>query len=291
MSSLLFTGASGFLGRALLPMMEREYDSIDTLGRSSGCTIRTDLSCDIPRLSRRYDTVLHAAACAHFEPADTAAVKNMFAVNLGGTQRLCEALDRCGLPHSMIFISTVAVYGRVEGKDISENHPLDGRTPYARSKILAESYLTQWCAERGVVLTIIRPPLILGENAPGNLGTMEAGIRRGRYVSLGGGSAVKSFVTPSGIGTLIKLAKNHGGIYNAVDYNLPVASIEAEIAKRNLCPVPRSMPLWIGKAAGMAGSLLHLKTINSAKVRKLTSTLTFSSEKARRELGFRENEV
>ena len=47
-----------------------------------------------------------------------------------------------GPPKALVFISTVAVYGCESGELITEEHPLEGETPYAKSKILAEEYLT-----------------------------------------------------------------------------------------------------------------------------------------------------
>ncbi len=285
MASLLFTGASGFLGRALLPLLEREYDLIDTLGRSPGCSVCSDLAYSVLDLPRHYDCVLHAAAMAHYIPRDDSDVLRMFRINLGGTRRLCEALEAVGVPHSLVFISTVAVYGCVAGSDIGEEHPLDGDTPYARSKILAESFLAAWCRKHGVILSIIRPPLILGKGAPGNLGAMVEGIRRGRYLSIGGGKALKSFVTPEYIAAMISRVREKGGVYNAVEFDIRLADLEAKIADRYSCRSPGAVPLWLGRAVGLIGSILGLRIINIDKVRKLTSSLTFSSRKAKNELG------
>lgn len=55
---------------------------------------------------------------------------------------------------------------------ITEEYPLDGETPYAKSKIMAEEYLTEWCKKNNVVLGILRPSLLTGKNASGNLGNL-----------------------------------------------------------------------------------------------------------------------
>lgn len=55
------------------------------------------------------------------------------------------ALENVGVPKALIFISTVAVYGCEFGEQITEEHTLNGTTPYAKSKIMAEEYLTNWC--------------------------------------------------------------------------------------------------------------------------------------------------
>ena len=53
---------------------------------------------------------------------------------------MCAALEKVGVPKALVFISTVAVYGRDFGELITELHPLNGNTPYAKSKIMAEKY-------------------------------------------------------------------------------------------------------------------------------------------------------
>ena len=58
MTSMLLTGAGGFLGRALLPRMQELYGRVDTLGRRPESDIRVDLSHEVPALQRHYDTVL-----------------------------------------------------------------------------------------------------------------------------------------------------------------------------------------------------------------------------------------
>lgn len=55
---------------------------------------------------------------------------------------------------------------------ITEDHPLNGDTPYAKSKIMAEEYLIRWCQKNNVILGILRPSLLAGKNALGNLGAM-----------------------------------------------------------------------------------------------------------------------
>ena len=63
-----------------------------------------------------------------------------------------------------------------------------------RSKKKAEEYLTKWCADHDVTLGILRPSLLAGNNAPGNLGAMVDGIKSGKYLSINHGKARKSLL-------------------------------------------------------------------------------------------------
>ena len=196
-------------------------------------------------------------------------------------------------PQSLIFISTVAVYGSEFGNLITEEHHLDGCSPYAKSKIMAEAYLTEWCKEHGVTLTILRPSLIAGKDAPGNLGAMVKGIRKGFYMNIAGGKVVKSIVMAEDIARLIPLVEDIGGIYNVCDTNQPTFGLIAEtIAKQLGKGKPLNIPYWMAWCMAKVGDLLGSKApINSYKLDKITKGLTFSNEKACTELGWKPLDV
>ena len=164
MEKLLFTGASGFLGYNIRPLLEKQYD-VHTIGLTDDDDIKINMAKMVPPINTHYSLVLHAAGKAHTVPKTEAEKQVFYDVNYQGTVNLCTALEKAGVPKALVFISTVAVYGCEYGELITEEHPLDGKTPYARSKILAEEYLTKWCKDHHVVLSILRPSLLAGKNA------------------------------------------------------------------------------------------------------------------------------
>ncbi len=285
---LLFTGASGFLGQNVKPLLENTY-KVKTMGLTETDNFNTDLSKEIPKLTENFDIVFHAAGKAHGIPNSAAEEKVFFDVNYQGTVNLCKALEESTLPKAFIFVSTVAVYGVEFGNNISEDHPLKGKTPYALSKIQAEQYLTEWCVKNNVKLGIIRPSLIAGPNAPGNLGAMINGIKIGKYFSIGGGNARKSVIMVQDIANLIPLIVEKGGIYNVCDDVQPsFRELEIIISKQLNKKQPKSIPYFIAKAMALVGDLLGTKApINSLKLKKITESLTFSNEKAKKELGWK----
>ena len=214
--NLLFTGVSGFLGNNLKPLLSQTY-TIKTLGLTNEDDIKIDLSKAVPEIKDSFDIVLHAAGKAHTVPKTEAEKKLFFDVNYQGTVNLCDALEQSQLPKAFIFISTVAVYGLEFGENITEDHPLNGNSPYALSKIQAEQFLTSWCEKNGVILGILRPSLIAGKNPPGNLGDMIKGIASGRYLSIAGGKARKSVLRVEDIAHVLPLLCEKGGIYNVCD--------------------------------------------------------------------------
>lgn len=284
---LLFTGSSGFLGHNIYPILARQYE-ITTIGLNKENTYMVNMAQKVPMFTEAYDIVLHAAGKAHVVPKTDIEKQAFFDVNVQGTKNLCKALEESGIPQAFIFISTVAVYGCEYGNNITEEHALNGNTPYALSKIQAEEFLKEWCKKHNVILSIIRPSLLAGPNPPGNLGAMIKGIRTGRYFSIGGGKARKSVLMVEDIARLVPLLVEKGGIYNVCDDEQPsFRQLETVICRQLGKKLPFSIPYWSAKCMAMVGNCLGKNApINSLKLRKITASLTFSNEKAKKELGW-----
>ena len=287
MDKLLFTGGTGFLGKNIRPILDKMYE-VTTCGITSEDMVKTNLAKEVPRLEQHYDVVLHACGKAHVVPKTEAEKQAFFDVNYTGTVHLCDALEKVGPPKALVFISTVAVYGCESGELITEEHPLEGETPYAKSKILAEEYLTKWCGMHNVVLGILRPSLLAGKDAPGNLGTMVNGVKKGFYMNIAGGKVVKSILMAEDIARIMPALVEKGGVYNVCDTFQPTfGQISKSIAEQLGKSIPICIPMWMAKCMALAGDLLGtIAPINSYKLEKMTKNLTFSNEKARKELGW-----
>lgn len=287
MKTLLFTGASGFLGSNVLPLLKDNYE-VDTLALDENATYNINLVTDDIKLNKKYDIVLHAAGKAHVVPRSPEEEKLFYDINLEGTKEVCKALENVGAPKSFVFISTVAVYGCDIGEMITEVHPLEGTSPYAKSKLLAEQFLQEWCKKNNVILTILRPSLIAGKNPPGNLGAMIKGISTGKYLSIAGGVSRKSVLMACDIAKVIPLCEEKGGIYNICDNSYPsFHDLEVLISKQLGKKLPLNIPYWVANCLAHIGNLMGKKApINSKRLEKIIKSLTFSNEKIRKELGF-----
>lgn len=287
MEKLLFTGGTGFLGKNAMPILIKQYE-VTTCGITPIDMIKANLAKEVPSLTEKYDVVLHACGKAHVVPKTESEKQAFYDINYQGTVNLCSALEKVGVPKTLIFISTVAVYGCEYGNLITENHPLEGTSPYAASKIMAENYLEEWCKKQGVILGILRPSLLAGKNAPGNLGAMVNGIKKGFYMNIDGGKVIKSILMAEDIARLIPLVVEKGGTYNVCDTRQPsFGEISMSIAKQLGKRKPINLPYWVAWCAAKVGDLLGSRSpINSYKLEKMTKSLTFSNEKARRELGW-----
>ena len=292
MEKILFTGGTGFLGKNVRPILDKEYE-VTTCGITSEDMIKANLAKETPKLDKHYDIVLHACGKAHVVPKTEAEKKAFFDVNYTGTKHLCEALKKVGVPKAIVFISTVAVYGCEYGDLITEKHPLEGKTPYAKSKIMAEEYLTEWCKKNNVVLGILRPSLLAGKDAPGNLGAMVNGVRRGFYMNIAGGKVIKSILMAEDIARILPSLVEKGGTYNVCDTRQPsFGELSVSVAKQLGKGKPMNIPYWMAWCMAKVGDLLGSKApINSYKLEKMTKSLTFSNEKARKELGWEPMDV
>lgn len=279
--NILLTGSSGFLGQVIHQSFISKA-TVLTLNRSSA-DIKIDLSNNVPEIVTNCQIVIHAAGKAHSIPKTTIEKQAFFDINVEGTKNLLKGLELAPqLPQYFVFISSVAVYGIEAGHLITEDTPLLAEDPYGKSKIEAEQIVQEWCAKNSVVCTILRLPLLAGATPPGNLGAMIKGIKKGYYFNIGGGKAQKSVVLAEDVAKMIPLSAKIGGVYNLTDrYHPNFNELSIHIAKQLNKAKPVSIPLFIAKLIALVGDLIGNKApINSKKLNKIISDLTFDDSKA-----------
>lgn len=281
---ILITGASGFLGSEINSYLNIQKFEILTLGRAPSNDIVCDLSKEIIKLEN-IDVVIHVAGKAHLIPKTDSEIKNFYEVNVTGTENLLKSLS-INLPSTFIFMSTVAVYGIDTGIDIKESSPLNGISSYAKSKIIAEEKVLSFCNSSNVNVIILRLPLVTGESPKGNLGSMIQAIKKGYYFRVGNGNVRRSMVSALDIAKLIPTLYNKNGIYNLTDRRHPsFKEIDTFIANYYGKSI-KEMPVWALVALAKIGDVIKFFPLNSLKLEKMTKSLTFSDEKAVRELGW-----
>jgi nucleoside-diphosphate-sugar epimerase len=282
MSLILMTGSTGFLGSAIRSFFILQQYVIITVGRQ----LDNDIICDLSQCSPLINTneiegIIHVAGKAHTNPKSELEKKIYFDVNLTGTQNLLNGLENLTKkPKWFVFISSVAVYGIEQGNEINEDFPLHSIDPYGLSKIQAESIVYKWCQKNNVVCTILRLPLLVGVNPPGNLGSMIKAINHGYYFNINGGKAKKSMVLAEDVSRFIPKVTAVGGIYNLTDGNHPtLEELGKAISQRKIF----NLPLFTAKLLGLFGDFFGDSVpINSKKIKKLISNLTFDDSKARK---------
>jgi nucleoside-diphosphate-sugar epimerase len=171
---VLLTGASGFVGRHIAPIL-----------RDNGWIVRravrrpTENSDDIliPSIDAATDwrealtdceAVVHLAARAH-RPNDNPAVDLYRPVNTDGTLQLARCASQAGISQ-FVYVSSILVNGgTTDGRvPFREDDTPQPRGVYGKSKADAETGLQAVAHAHGMRITVIRPPLVYGSGAQGN---------------------------------------------------------------------------------------------------------------------------
>ena len=283
---ILVTGGRGFLGSVICNSLSKKND-LFTLSRSNS-NFNYNLDIETPIITEKFDIVIHAAGKAHLVPLNDTDSSNFFLSNVNGTKHLLEGLRISSMPKYFVFISSVSVYGLTAGENINEMSPLLAVDPYGLSKIQAEQLVLDWCKKYNVICTILRLPLLAGQNPPGNLGAMIKGIQKGYYFNIAGGKAKKSMVLADDVARSILKVVEIGGIYNLTDGHHPsFAELSNHISIQLGKGKAMNMPLWLVKTIAKFGDLLGSKApLNTNKLKKITSDLTFDDSKAREAFGW-----
>jgi nucleoside-diphosphate-sugar epimerase len=287
MINVLLTGFSGFLGKYILKELLDNNINLITLGRSKDSSIVCDLSDKPPDLSNfnSIDYVIHVAGKAHVDSNKHHNSNEIYKTNVFGTKNLLSSFKFDSLK-SIIYISSVSVYGCESGYNITEDHPLQPNDAYSNSKIEAERLIMDYCSKKNINYCIFRLPLLVGKNPPGNLGNMIYAIKRGFYFNISEAEVPKSMVLAEDVAKLIVKSLDISGIYNLTDGLHPTISqlsksISNQLNRKNLF----SIPLCFAKLLSYLGDIFGTKfPLNKKKLTKLLSPLTFDDSKARKEL-------
>ena len=297
---LLLTGYPGFLSTSIKEWFDSQGWIVDTLGllpypenlQSTGAHLVCNLVKEIPQLSSNdYDLVIHAAGKAHVVPRNEAERKSFFDVNVTGTQHLLDALQS-NPPRSIVFISSVAVYGKEAGDMIKEDAPLLAKTPYGKSKIQAEELIRNTLFSKEVVRGIVRLPLIAGKDAPGNLGSMIKAIKKGIYFNVAGGKTVRSIVLKDDIAPFLYELGKHGGTYNFTDgRGISYKELDQKIHELISCPKRPGLPYWLAWLMALCGEILSFilrrpMPLDFYRLDKLVNNLTFDNANAAKDIPF-----
>jgi nucleoside-diphosphate-sugar epimerase len=289
---ILVTGANGMLGRAAVSQFLQSEERVRAHGRSNDMDARElfkydeqahDLECasadflslDLNAamaLCEGCSTVVHSAGLVHKVDAAAELYQRL---NVDATRFLAEAARKSGVKQ-FIFISSSSVYGNRATNMISESEALQGDTPYAASKIDAETYLRENPPAPSTV--VLRPSLVFGEGDRGNMISLIRQVLSGKYFIVGEGSARKSLIDSADLARALALVLGDcPSGYSVFNLANPEPVSIKQLSEQIIAAAGRSaqllsMPPWVvSAAAGAANAILGKRSPLSAdRLDKLT---------------------
>ncbi len=213
-STILLTGADGFIGSHLTEALVCQgykvrafvfYNSFNSWGwlEHSASNVKDQLEVfagdirdphGVKEAMKGCDSVLHLAALIAI-PYSYHSPHTYVDTNVKGTLNVLQAARELGVKR-VVHTSTSEVYGTARFVPITEDHPLQGQSPYAATKIAADQLAYSFYASFGVPVVIARPFNTYGprQSARAVIPTIITQIANGqRQIKLGAVSPTRDF--------------------------------------------------------------------------------------------------
>jgi nucleoside-diphosphate-sugar epimerase len=296
-SGVLVTGATGFIGKALLPfLVHRGHTVIPVVRRQAGLPNELvvpdiDGATQWRHAFTGCDAVVHLAARVH---AMNDNINNPLLAyrktNVEGTLALATTAAEAGV-RRFVFISSIKVNGERTNANTAfraDDLP-DPVDPYGISKLEAEEGLLALSRKTGMEIVIIRPTLVYGPGVKGNFASLTSWLRKGVPLPLGAIYTNRRSVLALGnLIAFIALCVNRSDSPKAANQVFLLSDDEAvsttELLHRvahaykvkcRLLPVPEQ---WLHVAFNLLGM--------SSACERLLGSLVVDSSKARDLLGW-----
>jgi dTDP-glucose 4,6-dehydratase len=211
---ILVTGADGFIGSHLTEALVRSghrvrafvlYNSFNSWGWLDHCgsDVRGGFEVfagdvrdpyGIKEAMKGCDAVLHLAALIAI-PYSYHSPDTYIDTNVKGTLNVLQAARELGVGR-VVHTSTSEVYGTARFVPITEDHPLQGQSPYSATKIAADQLAYSFFASFGLPVVTVRPFNTYGprQSARAVIPTIVTQIASGtRHIRLGAVSPTRDF--------------------------------------------------------------------------------------------------
>ena len=288
---VFITGAAGFVGRSLLPSLQRQMYEVVCAGRHSlspnDVYIANINGHTNWQFSGTQHVVIHLAARVHvMNESDAKPLVAFRAVNFDGTLNLARQAAAAGVKR-FVFVSSVKVNGEStpHGQAFTATDAPNPQDAYGQSKHEAEQGLRQLSAATGMEVVIIRPPLVYGPGVKANFAALMRAVQRGLPLPLGAVHNQRSLVALDNLVDFIVTCITHPRAANhtfLVSDGHDLSTTELVRGMAQAAEVPArllSVPVW----ALQAGATLLGK---GDAVQRLCGNLQVDITKARRLLGW-----
>lgn len=213
-TTILVTGADGFIGSHLTEALVRQgyrvrafvlYNSFNSWGWLDHCAPDVKGQFEVfagdirdphgvKEAMKGCDAVLHLAALIAI-PYSYHSPDTYVDTNVKGTLNVLQAARELSVKR-VVHTSTSEVYGTARFVPITEEHPLQGQSPYSATKIAADQLAYSFYASFGLPVVIVRPFNTYGprQSARAVIPTIITQIANGkRQIKLGAVSPTRDF--------------------------------------------------------------------------------------------------
>ena len=291
---ILLTGVTGFIGKALVVELLKQGFNISIAVRQKTNLfpdkvkqfVVGDFGSD-PDFSAslaEVNCVIHLAGKAHvLNQAKVLALDEFRKINTELTLNLAKQAVTAGVER-FIFLSSIGVNGNQNHLPFLENDISNPQEPYAISKYEAEQGLLKLAKNSSLEVVIIRPPLVYGNNAPGNFGRLIqwASAKFVLPLPFGAVNNVRSLIAIDNLVSFIITCALHSKAANEIflisdDGNISTTQLLKKIAiafnkKALLFSIPISWMIFVAKLLGKEADAVRLFSslaVNSSKARDL----------------------
>ena len=296
---ILITGASGFLGSALVDTLLTNhrvfqliaiYRKHQPTSRALQMVYKSDFASDTDYKDalQAISVVIHCTARVHVMHDQSADPLAEFrAVNVEGTLNLGRQAAAAGVKR-FVFISSIKVNGEgtKPGQIYKESDHSDPNDPYGISKFEAEQGLRQIAADTGMQVVIIRPPLVYGPGVKANFAALMNAVERGWPLPLGAIHNQRSLVALDNLVDFIITCINHPNAANQTflvsdGHDLSTSELIRTMAKAagvpaRLIPVPVPMLQLVGRLLGKGDAVQRLCGNLQVDISKARNLLNWS---------------
>jgi dihydroflavonol-4-reductase len=301
------SGASGFVGRAVVRLLVERGDDVTTPVRDPrraeglaalGATVVEDDLADVRALTetfRDFDAGIHAAG--EYRVGVRRSERGaMWDANVGLTTRVLDAAEDARLPR-LVYVSTCNVFGNTHGRVVDEAFRRDLRDGflswYDETKYGAHEVVEQRIA-RGAPVVIVLPSQVYGPGDHSGYGEQLRLAFEGklRYRALPGQALCLVHVDDLAAG--IVAALDRGTIGESYILAGPPISYDDAVrlaAKLGGRKVPFAIPKGLVQRLAPLGPLIGQPNLREVITASIDVTYLASAEKAERELGFRPRPV
>jgi len=288
--NILVTGADGFVGQKLTRVLSGEFNvkAIVRDRKFSASSLKPSVVGDITEIVdwgphlKNINTVIHLAGIAHNRASDSDHIKK---VNVTASIHLAMKAAESNVKR-FIFISSISVLGDKTQKPFNEVSSLSPQSYVAECKCQVEKALLEISKSSDMEVVIIRPALVYGENAPGNIKKLTQMINKFPILPFALCNNKRSFISLSNLVDFISVCIKHPKAANEVfcisdGVDVSIQEFTDGIASglnKTLIQLP--VPMFIFKIIGKLTGKMKL-------VDQLIGDLQVDSNKAKSLLGWK----